>query len=39
MLGTQFLMRAKTKAIRIIFAVVIAMLGMEMIYSGLTGRL
>ncbi len=39
LLGAKFLVRAKVQAIRIIFAIVIAMLGVEMIYSGLTGRL
>jgi uncharacterized membrane protein YfcA len=39
LLGAKFLIRAKTEAIRIIFAIVIAALGVEMIYSGLTGRL
>jgi uncharacterized membrane protein YfcA len=38
LLGAKFLVRAKTQAIRIIFAVVIAALGIEMIYSGITGR-
>lgn len=37
--GARFLVRAKTQAIRIIFAIVIGMLGLEMIYSGMTGRL
>lgn len=39
LLGAQFLVRARTQAIRILFAVVIAALGVEMIYSGFTGRL
>jgi uncharacterized membrane protein YfcA len=39
LLGAKFLVRAKTQAIRIIFAIVIAMLGLEMIYSGMTGKL
>lgn len=39
LLGAKFLVRAKTPAIRVIFAVVVAALGAEMIYSGLTGRL
>ncbi|HEV2274500.1 MAG TPA: sulfite exporter TauE/SafE family protein [Acidobacteriaceae bacterium] len=39
LLGAKFLVRAKTQAVRIIFAIVIAMLGLEMIYSGWTGRL
>ena len=39
MLGAKFLVRAHTPAIRVLFAVVVAGLGVEMIYSGLTGRL
>ena len=39
LLGARFLVRAKTHAIRITFAIVIAFLGIEMIYNGLTGRL
>ncbi len=39
LLGTQFMVRARTQAIRILFAVVIAALGVEMIYNGFTGRL
>jgi len=39
LLGTQFLARARTQVIRVLFAVVIAALGIEMIYSGFTGRL
>ena len=39
LLGAKFLVRAKTQAIRIIFAIVIAALGLEMIYSGMTGKL
>lgn len=38
MLGARFLIRAKTAAIRVIFAVVIAALGIEMIYSGFSGK-
>ena len=39
LLGAKFLVHAKTHALRIIFAVVIAFLGIEMIYNGFTGRL
>jgi uncharacterized membrane protein YfcA len=39
LLGARVLIRAKTRAIRILFACVIALLGIEMIYSGLTGRI
>jgi uncharacterized membrane protein YfcA len=38
MLGAKFLVRAKTGAIRMIFALMIAALGLEMIYSGISGR-
>jgi len=36
--GTRLLVKAKTKLLRIIFALVIAALGVEMIYGGITGR-
>lgn len=36
--GAKFLIRAKTAAIRAIFSVVIAALGVEMIYSNISGR-
>lgn len=39
LLGAKFLMRARVPAMRIIFALVVAALGVEMIYSALTGRL
>jgi uncharacterized membrane protein YfcA len=39
MMGARFLVKAKTQAVRIIFAIVIALLGVEMMYSGITGRL
>jgi uncharacterized protein len=39
LLGARFLVRAKVKLMRLIFAAVIALLGLEMFYSGLTGRL
>lgn len=38
-LGARFLKRARVKTIRVIFAVVIATLGAEMIYNAFTGRL
>lgn len=38
-LGAHFLSRAKVKTIRIIFAIVIAALGVEMLYNAFTGRL
>jgi uncharacterized membrane protein YfcA len=36
--GTHLLMRAPTRTLRIVFSLVIATLGAEMIYNGLTGR-
>ena len=39
LLGARVLAGAKTKVLRIIFAIVILVLGIEMIYNGLTGRL
>jgi hypothetical protein len=39
LLGAKLLVRTKTRSIRIVFAIVIAALGIEMIFSGLTGRL
>jgi uncharacterized protein len=37
-IGTRLLIRAKTRLLRIIFALVIATLGVEMIFGGMTGR-
>lgn len=37
-MGTRVLVRAKTRVLRIVFAFVIAALGIEMIYGGITGR-
>lgn len=39
LIGARYLVHAKTRAIRIIFAIVVAFLGAEMIYNGITGRL
>jgi uncharacterized protein len=39
MAGARFLVRARVRVIRLVFAAVIALLGFEMIYNGLTGRL
>jgi uncharacterized membrane protein YfcA len=39
LLGARVLVRARTRAIRILFAVVIALLGIEMIYNGFTGKI
>jgi uncharacterized membrane protein YfcA len=38
MIGTRVLLRMKTTWLRLAFAVVIAALGVEMIYGGITGR-
>lgn len=37
-IGTRMLVRARTKWLRILFALVIAALGIEMVYGGITGR-
>ena len=37
--GAQILVRVRVPILRVIFAVVIVALGVEMIYSGATGRL
>jgi len=37
--GTRFLSAAKTRTLRIVFALVIVFVGFEMIYKGFTGRL
>jgi uncharacterized membrane protein YfcA len=39
LLGARLLAGTKTRILRIIFAAVILILGIEMIYNGLTGRL
>jgi hypothetical protein len=39
LLGAKLLVRTHTRSLRIVFAIVIAALGVEMIYSGITGRL
>jgi hypothetical protein len=39
LLGAKSLVKAKARAVRIVFALAIAALGVEMIYSGVTGRL
>ncbi|HEY1270592.1 MAG TPA: sulfite exporter TauE/SafE family protein [Terriglobales bacterium] len=38
-LGTRVLVRAETRLLRLVFAVVIALLGAEMIYKGIAGRI
>jgi hypothetical protein len=37
MLGARILMKAETKVLRVVFSVVIAVLGVQMLYKGLTG--
>jgi hypothetical protein len=39
LVGARVLVRANTDALRIVFSVVIAVMGAEMIYKGLTGKL
>jgi uncharacterized membrane protein YfcA len=39
LLGAKLLVHTHTRSLRIVFAIVIAALGAEMIYSGLTGKL
>jgi len=39
LLGTRLLMRAHTRILRLVFACVIGVLAIEMIYNGITGRL
>jgi uncharacterized membrane protein YfcA len=39
LLGAKFLVRAKTNIMRIVFAAVISILGLEMIYNGIAGRI
>ncbi|WP_051978816.1 sulfite exporter TauE/SafE family protein [Edaphobacter aggregans] len=39
LLGARFLVKARVKSVRIIFAIVIGLLGAEMIFNGLTGKL
>ena len=39
LVGARVLARARTRPLRIIFSLVILVLGVEMIYNGLTGRL
>ena len=39
LLGARFLVNARVKSVRVIFAIVIALLAAEMIFNGLTGKL
>src|SRR5207245_4407616 len=39
LLGTQVLVKAKTRSLRLVFSLVIVLLGLEMIYKGVGGRI
>jgi len=39
LVGTRVLMKAETKILRIVFSLVIVVLGLEMIYKGFSGRI
>jgi hypothetical protein len=39
MLGARVLVNARTRLLRMVFSAVIAVLGIEMIFNGFTGRL
>src|SRR6476469_2831544 len=39
LVGTRILVKAETKMLRLVFSVVIVLLGIEMLYKGLTGNL
>ena len=39
MIGARLLVKAKVKALRYLFAVVIVALGIEMIFNGVAGRI
>jgi uncharacterized membrane protein YfcA len=39
LIGTRILVKAETKWLRLIFSIVIVLLGVQMIYKGLTGRI
>jgi len=39
MIGAKLLVKAKVKALRYLFAAVIVVLGIEMIFNGITGRI
>ena len=39
LIGARILMKARVEALKILFSIVIVILGCEMIYSGLTGRI
>jgi uncharacterized protein len=39
LVGTRILVKAETKWLRLIFSVVIVLLGIEMLYKGFSGRI
>ena len=39
LLGARLLPRARTASLRLVFSIVVAVLAVEMIYHGLTGKL
>jgi uncharacterized membrane protein YfcA len=39
LMGARFLVKAETKVLRIVFSLVIVVLGLEMLYKGLAGRI
>jgi uncharacterized membrane protein YfcA len=39
MIGARLLMKTRAASLRVLFSVVILVLALEMIYSGLTGRI
>jgi len=39
LIGTRILVRTQVKTLKSIFALVIVLLGCEMLYSGITGRI
>jgi len=39
MLGARILVKAETEWLRIVFGIVIALLGIEMLYKGFSGRI
>ena len=39
LVGTRILVKAETKSLRLVFSVVIVLLGIEMLYKGLSGRI
>jgi len=39
LVGVRILVKAETKILRLVFAVVIAFLGLQMLYNGIAGRI